>query len=126
MTWNRRCADWNCRVGSLQHRVSRAIGRSRFSRDRQLQGAEALSEYVRRVAYTVHHPVGSCRMGQDPNAVVDAQLRVHGIAGLRVADASVFPRVVGGNTNAAVVMVAEKAADMMLGIAAPPPLELTH
>ena len=81
---------------------------------------------MRRVAYTVHHPVGSCRMGQDPNAVVDAQLRVHGIAGLRVADASVFPRVVGGNTNAAVVMVAEKAADMILGIAAPPPLELPH
>ena len=65
-------------------------------------------------------------MGQDPSAVVDAQLRVHGIAGLRVADASIFPRVVGGNTNAVVVMVAEKAADMMLGIAAPPPLELTH
>ena len=81
---------------------------------------------MRRVAATVHHPVGSCRMGRDPNAVVDAQLRVHGIAGLRVADASVFPRVVGGNTNAAVVMVAEKAADMMLGIAAPPPLELPH
>jgi choline dehydrogenase len=49
---------------------------------------------------------------------------VHGIAGLRVADASVFPRVVGGNTNAAVVMVAEKAADMMLGLAAPRPLDL--
>ena len=81
---------------------------------------------MRRVAATVHHPVGSCRMGPDPNAVVDAQLRVHGIEGLRVADASVFPRVVGGNTNAAVVMVAEKAADMMLGIAAPPPLELPH
>ena len=63
-------------------------------------------------------------MGRDTNAVVDAQLRVHGITGLRVADASVFPRVVGGNTNAAVVMVAEKAADMMRGIAAPPPLEL--
>ena len=88
------------------------------------QGAEALGEYVRRASYTVHHPVGSCRMGRDPNAVVDAQLRVHGIAGLRVADASVFPRVVGGNTNAAVVMVAEKAADMMLGLAAPRPLDL--
>jgi len=88
------------------------------------QGAEALSQYVRRASYTVHHPVGSCRMGNDPNAVVDAQLRVHGIAGLRVADASVFPRVVGGNTNAAVVMVAEKAADMMLGLPAPRSLDL--
>ena len=83
---------------------------------RSSQGAEALGEYVRRAAATVHHPVGSCRMGRDPNAVVDAQLRVHGIAGLRVADASVFPRVVGGNTNAAVVMVAEKAADMIAGV----------
>jgi choline dehydrogenase-like flavoprotein len=88
------------------------------------QGTGALADYVRRVAMTVHHPAGSCRMGNDPSAVVDAQLRVRGIEGLRVADASIFPRVVGGNTNAAVVMVAEKAADMMLGIAAPRPMEL--
>ncbi len=80
-----------------------------------VQGAEGLAEYVRRVAATVHHPVGSCRMGRDPEAVVDAALRVHGIDGLRVVDASVFPRIVGGNTNAVVVMVAEKAADLMLG-----------
>jgi choline dehydrogenase-like flavoprotein len=90
------------------------------------QGTEALIDYVRRVAATVHHPVGTCRMGRDPQAVVDAELRVHGIAGLRVVDASIFPRVVGGNTNAVVVMVAEKAADMMLGIPAPRPFELTH
>ena len=83
------------------------------------QGAEALAEYVRRASYTVHHPVSSCRMGRDPDAVVDAELRVHGVAGLRVADASVFPRIVGGNTNAAVVMVAEKCADLMRGIPAP-------
>ena len=54
-------------------------------------------------------------MGPDEHSVVDAQLRVHGIAQLRVADASVFPSIIGGNTNAAVVMVAEKAADLMLG-----------
>jgi choline dehydrogenase-like flavoprotein len=65
-------------------------------------------------------------MGGGPDDVVDAELRVHGIEGLRVADASVFPRIVGGNTNAVVVMVAEKAADMMLGIPAPPPFELRH
>jgi choline dehydrogenase-like flavoprotein len=87
------------------------------------QGPDALAEYVRRVAMTVHHPVSSCRMGRDPGAVVDSALRVHGVAGLRVADASVFPRIVGGNTNAVVVMVAEKAADMMLGIPAPRPFE---
>jgi choline dehydrogenase-like flavoprotein len=55
-------------------------------------------------------------MGRDPGAVVDAELRVHGIEGLRVADASVFPRIVGGNTNAVVVMVAERAADLMRGL----------
>jgi len=85
---------------------------------------EGLGEYVRRTAATVHHPVGSCRMGADANAVVDSQLRVHCVEGLRVVDASVFPRVVGGNTNAVVVMVAEKAADMMRGIPAPPPFDL--
>src|SRR5882672_2116615 len=90
----------------------------------KVQGAAGFTEYVRRVAATVHHPVGSCRMGADPNSVVDAQLRVHCVEGLRVVDASVFPRVVGGNTNAVVVMVAEKAADMMRGIPAPAPFEL--
>ena len=79
---------------------------------------QALAEYVRRVAATVHHPVSSCRMGTDANSVVDPQLRVHGVAGLRVVDASVFPRIVGGNTNAVVVMVAEKAADMISGFRA--------
>ncbi len=90
------------------------------------QGDAALAGYVRRTAYTVHHPVGSCRMGTDANAVVDAALRVHGVEGLRVVDASVFPRVVGGNTNAAVVMAAEKAADMILGVPALQPFALTH
>jgi len=78
------------------------------------QSDAALAEHVRRTSYTVHHPVSSCRMGRDPQSVVDPELRVHGIAGLRVADASIFPRVVGGNTNAAVVMVAEKCADTMM------------
>jgi choline dehydrogenase-like flavoprotein len=82
----------------------------------EVQGPEGLAAYVRRVAATVHHPVGTCRMGRDPGAVVDAELRVHGIEGLRVADASVFPRIVGGNTNAVVVMVAERAADLMRGL----------
>jgi choline dehydrogenase len=84
----------------------------------------ALVEYIRRAASTVHHPCGSCRMGPGENCVVDAQLRVHGIEALRVADASIFPSVVGGNTNAAVVMIAEKAADLIRGIAAPPSIDL--
>jgi choline dehydrogenase-like flavoprotein len=84
-----------------------------------VQDDAALIDYIRRASATVHHPCGSCRMGPDTNAVVDEKLCVHGVQALRVADASVFPHVVGGNTNAAVVMVAEKAADMIRGIAAP-------
>jgi choline dehydrogenase len=83
-----------------------------------------LIEYIRRAASTVHHPCGSCRMGPDENSVVDGSLRVRGIEALRIADASIFPSVVGGNTNAAVVMIAEKAADMIRGIAAPRPIDL--
>jgi choline dehydrogenase len=78
-----------------------------------------LAAYVRAQAYTVHHPVSTCRMGNDAAAVVDPQLRVAGLDNLRVADASVFPSIIGGNTNAAVVMIAEKASDLILG--RPPP-----
>lgn len=87
---------------------------------------EGLVEYIRKGASTVHHPCSSCKMGTDPNAVVDPQLRVHGVQGLRIADASVFPSIVGGNTNAAVVMIAEKAVDLMLGRPALQPLDLPY
>ena len=89
-----------------------------------ITGEEALVDYIRRTASTVHHPAGTCRMGADAASVVDPQLRVRGIAGLRIADASVFPRLVGGNTNAPVVMVAEKAADLIRGRPAPPPADV--
>jgi len=91
-----------------------------------VQEEAALLDYIRRTAGTVHHPCGSCRMGADDMAVVDAQLRVRGLEALRVADASAFPSIVGGNTNAAVVMIAEKAADMIRGIAAPPRIEVSQ
>ncbi len=81
----------------------------------QVTAEEDLKAYIRRSAVTVHHPCGTCRMGRDGTAVVDPELRVRGVEGLRVADASIFPLLVGGNTNAPVVMVAEKAADMILG-----------
>jgi choline dehydrogenase-like flavoprotein len=89
-----------------------------------VQDEEGIKNYIRQYAVTVHHPVSTCRMGTGSDAVVDAELRVHGIDGLRVADASVFPGLIGGNTNAAVVMVAEKAADMILGRPAPPAANL--
>lgn len=72
-----------------------------------------IEAFVRNRADTIYHPVGSCRMGSGPMDVVDAQLRVRGVDGLRVVDASVMPSIVGGNTNAPVIMMAEKAADMI-------------
>ena len=78
-----------------------------------MQSEDELIEAVGTIATTIFHPVGTCRMGQDPGAVVGADLRVHGLLGLRIVDASVMPRIVSGNTASAVVMIAEKAADMI-------------
>jgi choline dehydrogenase-like flavoprotein len=80
----------------------------------QVQDAAQIERFIRARAESIYHPVGSCKMGHDDMAVVDDSLRVHGIAGLRVVDASIMPTLVGGNTNAPTVMIAEKAADMML------------
>ncbi|MBV9250384.1 MAG: hypothetical protein JO227_14210, partial [Acetobacteraceae bacterium] len=73
-----------------------------------------LADYVRDSGVSNQHPTSSCAMGHGPNTVVDPRLRVHGIEGLRVADASIMPVAVGGNTNAPTIMVGEKAADMIL------------
>lgn len=104
----------------LARRLCAAPPLARYQAHEAQPGAAALDDaaliaYLRRAAGTAHHPVGTCRMGVDAGAVVDPQLRVNGVRGLRVVDASVFPSIVGGNTNAPVVMVAERAADLIRG-----------
>jgi 4-pyridoxate dehydrogenase len=87
---------------------------------------ETLDAHIRATAITVHHPLGTCRMGaeNDAAAVVDPELRVRGVAGLRVVDASVMPDLVGGNINAPVIMIAEKAADLIRGREPPAPVNV--
>ena len=75
---------------------------------------DALLEWARNTATTIFHPTGTCKMGPDPMAVVDERLRVHGMQGVRVADCSIMPRIVSGNTNAPAIMIGEKASDMVL------------
>ena len=78
-----------------------------------MQSDDELLDYARQRGGTVYHPTSTCKMGIDAMAVVDPELRVHGIEGLRVADASIMPTVVSGNTNAATIMIGERCADLV-------------
>ena len=75
---------------------------------------DATLQWARETSVTIYHPTGTCKMGQDDMAVVDARLRVHGIKGLRVADCSIMPTITSGNTNAPAIMIGEKISDMIL------------
>ena len=90
-----------------------ALGGREHQASASAQTDAQIEAFVRQYADTVYHPVGTCRMGPGPMDVVDAQLRVHGVQGLRVVDASIMPRIVSGNTNAPVIMIGEKAADLV-------------
>lgn len=89
------------------------LGGKEFPASAAAQTDSEMEQFIRNHADTVYHPAGSCRMGQGAMDVVDEQLRVHGIAGLRVVDAAIMPQLVSGNTNAVVIMIAEKAAEMI-------------
>jgi 4-pyridoxate dehydrogenase len=116
-------------------RMARDVGRQKplqpFAAAEIAPGPEgwsdaALDAHIRATAITVHHPLGTCRMGpeSDEMAVVDGALRVRGVEALRVVDASAMPDLIGGNINAAVIMIAEKAADLIRGQAPPSPLNV--
>jgi choline dehydrogenase-like flavoprotein len=89
-----------------------------FVRQERLPGPDVVTDadyaaYASRHAKTDHHPAGTCRMGNDPGAVVDPELRLNGVEGLRVIDASIMPTLISSNTNAAAIMIGEKGADLV-------------
>ena len=90
----------------------------------EVRTPDGIRAYIKEWSKTDYHPVGSCKMGSDEMAVVDTQLRVHGLAGLRVIDASIMPTMLSANLNAATLMIAEKASDILLGRTAPEPVLL--
>jgi choline dehydrogenase-like flavoprotein len=97
----------------LQQPALAGLGGRELAASATAQNDAQIEQFIRSTGDTIYHPVGSCRMGSGVLDVVDAQLRVHGVAGLRVVDASIMPSIVSGNTNAPTIMVAEKAADMI-------------
>ncbi len=109
LKWGRRIAEQEALSPYVDHEMDPGA---------EAASDEALLAYAREVGSTIYHPVGTAKMGRDDASVVDPQLKVYGVEGLRVIDASVMPRLVSGNTNAPTIMIAEKAADMIRGRAA--------
>jgi choline dehydrogenase-like flavoprotein len=97
----------------LQQPALAKLGGKEAANSAQATSDLQIEQFIRDHADTVYHPVGTCRMGKGSMDVVDHELRVHGVQGLRVVDASIMPQVVSGNTNAPTIMIAEKAADMI-------------
>jgi len=102
----------------IARKMCHAAALAEFRREETHPGAGVITDreieaFIRNEGWGIWHPVGTCRMGQDPLAVVDPELKVHGIQGLRVADASIMPLVTSGNTNAPTIMIGEKAAEMV-------------
>ena len=115
--------DRDCRVAVDSIKVARRIAEApalknhivdEYVPGRQFQSDDELLEAARQYSQTIYHPTSTCKMGQDDLAVVDTRLRVHGLEKLRIADASIMPEIVSGNTNAPAIMIGEKAADMIL------------
>ncbi len=98
----------------LQQPAFAKYRKKRYLPEKELTTPDEIIDKMRAYAETLYHPVGTCKMGDDRQAVVDAQLKVHGLKNLRVVDASIMPRIVRGNTNAPTMMIAEKAADLIL------------
>lgn len=97
----------------LQQPAIAALGGRELAASADARSDSEIESFIRNRADTIYHPVGTCRMGSDDGAVVDSRLRVRGVPGLRVVDASIMPRIVSGNTNAPTIMIAEKAVDMI-------------
>jgi choline dehydrogenase len=105
LEWGRRIAEQPALARYIDHELEPS---------NTAKGYDSLLAYARETGSTIYHPVGTARMGSDPGAVVDTELRVNGVSGLRVVDASVMPRLVSGNTNAPTIAIAERASDLIL------------
>lgn len=115
-------ADWKHSIegfrlarGILAQSSLKSISEVEYLPGQKVRTDKEVADYIRQWAKTDFHPAGTCKMGRDPMAVVDPALRVHGVARLRVADASIMPTVVSGNANATSIMIGERGADAVLG-----------